>query len=211
MSYDVEAARTYEGQPEHVLPDQEVAVWLDLMRELVRPEPLGGKVLDVGAGTGLLTAALKRVGLAVVGLEPSAAMIQQGVRSNPDLDEADFVLGKADSLELFSERQFDWVVIRQALTHLTDAETCFEVWRKWLRPGGHVVVVDGFWRRLGWTAEEFAARPFAGLTSATPVAETIERVGFEVLRAGEFDELNIARRTVLGETTTRYVVAARKR
>lgn len=211
MSYDAEAARIYEGQPEHVLPDQEVAVWLDLMRELVRRESLDGKVIDVGAGTGLLTAALKRAGLAVVGLEPSVAMIQQGIRSNPDLEEADFVVGQADSVDLMPEGQFDWVVIRQALTHLTDAETCFSVWRRWLRPGGHVVVVDGFWRRVGWTAEEFAARPFAGLTSATPVAETMERVGLEVLRAGEFDELNTARSSVLGETTTRYVVAARKR
>lgn len=47
--------------------------------------PSGSTVLDVGAGTGILSGQLRRARLQVVALEPSAEMLAQLVRTLPDV------------------------------------------------------------------------------------------------------------------------------
>lgn len=208
MAYDAEAAQAYEAQGEHTLPHAEGEAWLAAMADLVAPNPLTGRALDIGAGTGLLTAVLKGAGLAVTGLEPSRAMIAQGVRANACLSAADFVEGDADRADLFPPGCFDWIVSRQVLCHLSEPERCFHIWHSWLKPGGYAILVDGCWRRSGWSDEALASQPFAAMTSATPVADAMRCTGFTVLHAGVFDTVNAARRSAFGETATRYVVVA---
>ncbi|MFT3689135.1 class I SAM-dependent methyltransferase [Paenirhodobacter sp.] len=206
MSYDAEAARLYAGQNEHALPGGEGRAWRDLMAGLATPWPLAGRALDIGAGTGLLTAVLKDAGLTAVGLELARAMIAQGLRENPGLVAADFVPGSAGDADLFPRNSFDWIVSRQVLCHLSEVERSFAAWHRWLRPGGHVIVSDGFWTGSG----SRTGQPFAALTSARPVADALTRAGFGILRAGPFDEANAARRAAFGTSVTRYVVVARK-
>lgn len=210
VSYDAEAARLYKGQNEHVLPDGEGKAWLALMAALAAQRPLSGRALDIGAGTGLLTAVLKVAGLTVAGLEPSRAMIEQGLRENPGLAAADFVQGSGGDGDLFPHACFDWIVSRQVLCHLSEVEHGFAAWHRWLKPGGHVIVSDGFWNRTSWSETALATQPFAALTSADPVADSLTRIGFQILRADEFDEVNAARRAAFGESVTRYVIAAGK-
>lgn len=210
MSYDRPGAKLYAGQDEHALPDAEGVVWLDLMRTLAAPQPLAGEALDIGAGTGLLTSVLKHAGMTVTGLEQSQDMIDQGLEEDASLTAEDFALGNAEDSTLFPPDRFDWIVSRQVLCHLTEVERSFTAWRRWLKPGGHVIVVDGFWGRSGWGDAALAAQPFAALTRADPVADALARAGFDILRAGEFDEVNAARRAVFGQSTTRYVAVARK-
>lgn len=210
MSYDGEGAKGYGAQHEHALPDGEGRAWLALMSALAAPASLSGRALDIGAGTGILTAVLKRAGLAVVGLEPAQAMIEQGVKDDASLVAEDFVLGSAEDGDLFPRDRFDWIVSRQVLCHLCGVDHSFRAWRRWLKPGGHVILVDGFWNRSVWTEPELATRPFTGLTSADPVADALTRAGFEILGAGVFDEVNAARRAAFGESVTRYVVVAKR-
>lgn len=210
MGYDDEAVRSYGGQDEHALPDEEGRAWLALMADLALPQRLSGKVLDIGAGTGLLTAVLKRAGLAATGLEPSPSMIEQGLGENPGLSVADFVSGSAGDGDLFPPDCFDWIVSRQVLCHLSGVDRSFKAWNRWLKPGGHVIMVDGFWSKSGWSETALENQPFAALTDAVPVADAMVRAGFTFLRAGEFEEVNSARRAVFGESVTRYVVVGRK-
>lgn len=210
MSYGPEGAKSYGAQNEHALPGAEGRAWLVLMAELAAPKPLSGRALDIGAGTGLLTSVLKRAGLSVTGLEPSRAMIEQGLQEDAGLAAEDFVLGKAEDADLLPPDRFDWIVSRQALCHLTEVDRSFAAWRRWLKPGGHVILSDGFWNRSGWDEAALSTRPFAALSSADPVAEALARAGFDIRRAGAFDEVNAARRSTLGETVARYVVVAGK-
>lgn len=210
MSYGPEDAIAYGPQREHALPDEEGRAWLALMSALAAPASLSGRALDIGAGTGFLTSLLKRAGLTVTGLEPSEAMIGQALKEDASLVAVDFVRGSAGDGNLFPPDCFDWIVCRQVLCHLSGAEHIFGAWHRWLRPGGSLVVVDGFWSRSGWGAAALAVQPFAALTSAAPVSEALARAGFDILRAGEFDEVNAARRAAFGECVMRYVVVARK-
>jgi demethylmenaquinone methyltransferase/2-methoxy-6-polyprenyl-1,4-benzoquinol methylase len=100
----------------------------------------GARVLDVACGTGVLAAAAQRMvgptGL-VVGLDPSAAMLAQararGVRR--------LVRGTAEALPL-DARNFDLVTMGYALRHVADLETTFAEYRRVLRPGGRVLVLE---------------------------------------------------------------------
>lgn len=210
MGYDAEAARFYGGQDEHALPEVEGKAWLALMAELAFPQRLSGNVLDIGAGTGLLTAVVKGAGLVATGLEPSRAMIEQGLGENRGLTTVDFVAGSAEDDGLLPPDCFDWIVSRQALCHLSEVDRSFKAWCRWLKSGGHLIVSDGFWNRSGWSESALESQPFAALTDAGPVADALVRAGFNILRAGEFDAANTARRTAFGTSTTRYVVVARK-
>lgn len=180
------------------------------MAGLAAPQPLSGRALDIGAGTGLLTRVLKGAGLTATGLEQSQAMIDQGLRKNAGLVAEDFILGSAGDDELFPSDRFDWIVSRQALCHLSEVDLCFHLLYRWLKPDGHVILVDEFWSRSGWRELQLAAQPFAAPTSVEPVADALARAGFDILRAGEFDEANAARRSVYEESAVRYVVVARK-
>jgi SAM-dependent methyltransferase len=209
MSYNKEHAAVYEENREHALPPREADVWKE-MRRLVGYSPLCGRLLDIGAGTGLLTVVMKGAGLSVTGLEPSSAMTVEGLGRHSTLQQGDFVIGQANDTSLFTPQSFEWVVSRQVLCHLCEPEKAFATWHNWLKPGGHVVLVDGFWPRSSWPEFNLVNQPFAALADVAPVANALSGAGFQVLRAGPFQELNEARASRLQGSRPRYVVVGAK-
>jgi trans-aconitate methyltransferase len=77
--------------------------------DLLAPQP-GESILDVGCGTGHLTAQIAQRGAAVVGIDSSAAMVERARAAYPQLD---FRL--ADATDLRFERAFDAVFSNAAL------------------------------------------------------------------------------------------------
>ncbi|MEF2280005.1 class I SAM-dependent methyltransferase [Deinococcus sp. YIM 134068] len=114
-------------------------------------ERAGGPVLEVGAGTGRVTAYLARRGMRVVGLEPSARMIERGrVRAAEGGLTLEFVQGEAGTFAL--EERFPLVIAPfNSLMHLyTPSEqlAALENLRAHLRPGG-AFVFDLYVPRFG--------------------------------------------------------------
>lgn len=210
MSYDEAAAARYEDDPEHMLASEEIEVWLMEMASHAKDRRHWGRLLDVGAGTGRLTMAAKAAGYTVTGLEPSRPMVEEALARNPHLRREEFIVSASGNAALFCDGTFDWIVSRQVLCHLEEPERVFAAWFRWLRPGGLIMLVDGFWRRSGWAETDLARHPFAAVQSAQPVSDALSSVGFAILRAGPFGELNAARAGRWPETTARYVVVARK-
>lgn len=210
MTYDADHAARYEEDREHTLPAEEAEAWLAQMLGASQATSHRGTVLDVGAGTGLLTAVLHRAGYEVVGLEPARPMIEEALRRNPRMSASVFVEGRSHDIGLFAEQTFDWIVSRQVLCHLAEPGAAFGAWHRWLKPGGWLMLVDGFWRRSAWSDVSLRRQPFASITSAAPVAELLALAGFEIARTGPFGELNLARSDHWPDTTPRYVVTARR-
>ncbi|MCU0770321.1 MAG: class I SAM-dependent methyltransferase [Verrucomicrobia bacterium] len=100
----------------------------------------GMDVLDVACGTGAVTQAILRVlggSGTVVGMDPSPGMLNQArarVRTR-------FVEGEAEALP-FPDNTFDFLTMGYALRHVTDLHRAFGEYRRVLRPGGRVLLLE---------------------------------------------------------------------
>jgi SAM-dependent methyltransferase len=102
--------------------------------EWCRPQP-GQRALDVGAGPGLLSAALSAVVAEAVALDPSQALLGHappGVRT---------VVGDAESMP-FGDHEFDLVTCVNSLHHVADLPRTLAEMARVLRRDGSIVVQD---------------------------------------------------------------------
>lgn len=160
--------------------------------ELLAPRP-GERILDVGCGTGQLTAEIAKTGAYVVGLDNSTNMIGQARQNYPGLR---FVLGDATSFHL-EEPPFDAVFSNAALHWVKEADRAAESIARALKPGGRLVAEFG---AKGNTRSILnALRAVLGPDSDARCpwyypsigehAAVLERHGLEVQRAELFDRL----------------------
>jgi ubiquinone/menaquinone biosynthesis C-methylase UbiE len=96
----------------------------------------GGRVLDVGAGTGILTGQLVRAGVDVLAVEPLPAMARQLRLALPSVPVA---LGVAEALPA-ADSSVDAVTVAQAF-HWFDAPDALAEAARVLRPGGLLAMV----------------------------------------------------------------------
>lgn len=99
----------------------------------------GQRMLDVGIGTGLVAReALTLLGAQgrVVGVDPSPGMMGQ-----VDLPGVDLLQGRAEALPC-ADADFDFVCMGYALRHVGDVAAAFAEFRRVLRPGGRVLVLE---------------------------------------------------------------------
>ncbi|MGQ0849988.1 MAG: class I SAM-dependent methyltransferase [Actinomycetota bacterium] len=109
---------------------KEILTWLD-------PRP-GEKILDLGCGTGHLTARLARLGTRVIGVDNSAEMLASARASYPDLD---LRLGDARTFEI--DQPMDAVFSNATLHWVREADLVVARVFAALRPGGRFVAEFG--------------------------------------------------------------------
>jgi demethylmenaquinone methyltransferase/2-methoxy-6-polyprenyl-1,4-benzoquinol methylase len=100
----------------------------------------GMRVLDVGAGTGLLAREIVQVvGLTgrVIALDPSWKMMAAGRRDV----KLRFVQALGERLP-FPDDRFDVVTMGYALRHVPDLDQTFEEYRRVLKPGGRLLLLE---------------------------------------------------------------------
>jgi trans-aconitate methyltransferase len=105
--------------------------------ELLAPKP-GERVLDLGCGTGDLTAQIAARGAHVSGLDASSEMISEAQRKHPSLR-----FNLADGQELTFECEFDAVFSNAALHWMPRADAVAEGVARALRSGGRFVAELG--------------------------------------------------------------------
>lgn len=100
----------------------------------------GMSVLDVACGTGPVAAAAKRIvgpRGRVVGVDPSRGMLNVA-REKVD---ARFVEALGEALAIRGE-SFDLLTMGYALRHVSDLRAAFREYRRVLKPGGRVVIME---------------------------------------------------------------------
>jgi ubiquinone/menaquinone biosynthesis C-methylase UbiE len=103
----------------------------------------GQKALDVGAGTGALTAELVRRGVEAAAADPSPSFVAALERRLPEID-----VQAATAEELpWPDESFDAALAQLVLTFMTDAPAGVAEMRRVVRPGG--VVAACMWDRQG--------------------------------------------------------------
>src|SRR5947209_1485354 len=105
--------------------------------ELLALQP-GERILDLGCGTGHLTAQLAAAGADVVGIDRSAEMIAQARHSSPALR-----FDLADARDLVFDEPFDAVFSNAALHWIREPERVVSSIRRVLKPAGRFIAELG--------------------------------------------------------------------
>jgi ubiquinone/menaquinone biosynthesis C-methylase UbiE len=105
--------------------------------ELLSPQP-GERILDVGCGTGALSADIAATAAEIVGVDRSEEMIQEARRKYPALR-----FEVCDARALSFSNEFDAVFSNATLHWMPDAEPVVRGISRALRPGGRLVAEFG--------------------------------------------------------------------
>jgi len=143
-----ESASTYDDRPGHsIRSKQEKRAWQTLLSRAIGSEKCD--ILDVGCGTGVMALLLAEMGHRVTGLDISKAMLEKAREKAARLGlSVEFREGSAEALP-FGNCLFDAVVNRHVLWALTDPEKAVAEWKRVLKPGGRVIIIDGNWDASG--------------------------------------------------------------
>jgi ubiquinone/menaquinone biosynthesis C-methylase UbiE len=98
----------------------------------------GRKILDAGAGTGRLAAAMAKAGAEVFALDVSEKMLKVIKQKSPRLQT---FIGDAGALP-FADNSFDWVVAAFLVVHLQDPAKFFDEAYRVLKDGGRLLVTN---------------------------------------------------------------------
>ncbi len=99
---------------------------------------VGERILDVGCGTGHLTAQIAASGATVIGLDSSAAMIEKAHAAYPNL-----AFQQADATAFSFAEAFDAIFSNAALHWVLQAEAAVQCMAQALRRGGRFVMECG--------------------------------------------------------------------
>ncbi|WP_404789061.1 class I SAM-dependent methyltransferase [Altericista sp. CCNU0014] len=119
--------------------DQHAFVWQygGKLLDLLAPEA-GESILDLGCGTGQLTAQLAQLGAAVRGMDADAAMIAKARQNYPDL-----VFEQADARFFEVREPLDAVFSNAALHWVKEPDAAIQCICRALKPGGRFVAEFG--------------------------------------------------------------------
>ena len=112
-------------------------LWRRALRKEVAPKA-GMRILDIAAGTGTSSMALRVEGAEVVAADFSRGMLEVGKKRYPELQ---FVF--ADAMKLpFSDSEFDVVTMSFGLRNVSDHRVALKEFRRVLKPGGRLVICE---------------------------------------------------------------------
>ncbi len=138
-----DVARRYDAL-NHLMSLGQDRRWRQIAAEAARL-PDGGRVLDVGVGTGDMALALQHrwPGSTVVGVDPTLEMMRVGQRK-PDARTVHWTQGDGRHLP-FPTAHFDAVTSAFLMRNVGDVPRALAEQCRVVRPGGHVVCLEMTW------------------------------------------------------------------
>ncbi|WP_144941164.1 class I SAM-dependent methyltransferase [Paenibacillus sp. 32O-W] len=114
--------------------------WVSLMKEMV--EVSNKRVADIGCGGGIYTKALIEMGATqAIGVDFSEVMLKGAMENCKNTPNAAFLLENAYHSNL-TANEFDIVLERALIHHLSDLDACFKEANRIMKTGGILIVQD---------------------------------------------------------------------
>ncbi|MFP4634520.1 MAG: class I SAM-dependent methyltransferase [Nitriliruptoraceae bacterium] len=202
--------------------------WRHVWQEALPPAPCD--ILDVGTGTGQVALLLAELGHHVTGTDLSQGMLELARTKARGMTPPPTFLTD-DAIEPdFAPSSFDAVTARYLLWTLHTPDLALQNWRRLLRPGGRLVVVDSTWFPHGVHSPEATSEapsafqrsyapsvverlPLAEAATIADTVELIEAAGYRDLRLTPLhtiEALDRAQQDDLEHTVrTQYSITAR--
>jgi ubiquinone/menaquinone biosynthesis C-methylase UbiE len=180
-------AATFDTQPGHeIFSVEEREAWRRLFLKHLG-EGNGRKALDLASGTGVISHLMNELGFSVTGIDWAEPMLERArEKAKTRGSNIRFLMGDAENT-LEDDNSCDVITNRHLVWTLVDPKAAFVEWKRVLKPGGKLLIVDGdfvnssFWSRLTarlgrWQAALFpSSQPVHG--PVTPeMAETHRRI-----------------------------------
>lgn len=159
--------------------------------ELLAPKS-GERILDIGCGTGQLTAQIAESGASVVGIDHSPAMIEQARQMFPSIE-----FQQADARSYSADQSFDGVFSNAALHWIREPSQVIESISRSLKHGGRMAVEFGghgnvqiLSHAIETASQEFLGQPlphpwyFPGIPA---FGNELEQHGIELIQAAMID------------------------
>ncbi|HYD35790.1 MAG TPA: class I SAM-dependent methyltransferase [Vitreimonas sp.] len=152
----------------------------DFLYRVVLSKKSGGRIVDIGAGTGIFLSKFKELGWQAEGIELSKDAVKFGQRMFK------IKMHQGDFLDfMFPARSVDVVTLNNALEHLYDPAKTLRAVYKVLKKGGLVVVTVPNIESLGFTLfgkDWYALQPPRHLYHFSPItlSKMLEQQGFRV-------------------------------
>ena len=139
-----ERAKAYDQNVREVIYSRrERLAWQEILTETLGRGCL--RVLDVGTGPGIVANLLADLSHEVMGIDASGKMLKNAQENSAALHHSlEFVQGDGENLP-FEDGSFDAVVNRYVLWTLPEPKAAIAEWKRVLRQGGRLVIVDGTW------------------------------------------------------------------
>ncbi len=116
----------------------------------------GERVLDVGCGPGLLCAEMAETvgaGGSVVGVDTADSMLRIAERNRNGMAQMSVRPAEATALPA-DDATFDALVCTQVLEYVPDVASALAEFRRVLRPGGRLLLVDTDWASCVWGSDD---------------------------------------------------------
>ncbi len=131
-----EVAKTYD-KTNDMLSFGQARLWRKAVRKAINPKA-PDRILDIAAGTGTSSMALRGDGITVVAADFSNGMLEQGRKLYPELE---FVF--ADAMKLpFQDGEFDVVTMSFGLRNVENHKIALGEFFRVLKPGGRLVICE---------------------------------------------------------------------
>jgi len=190
-SYWDQHAPDYQTFQERRLADPDYsAAWARVWRQALPAET--SSVLDIGTGTGHAALTIAALGYRVTGLDIAPTMISLA-RDNAAKRGLDITFVEGDAVDpAVDGGPFDALVSRYLLWTLPEVDTALTNWKRLLRPGGRLAVVDAPWHAGGMRHGDTDPRADAYDEDARQAlalaeAESIDAWGERIAAAGFAD------------------------